>query len=130
MRSRITPRYFGFGSYGRVEVPASTFSFLLALLLLRWNKVLTVFVVFILRYHFLKYVWRFVVSVLKVDSIVFVLFDWWAIAKSSAYPNFRELVSGISLMYMLKRVGASTEPCGTPFLIFLFLLVLLPRHTW
>jgi len=32
------------------------------------------------------------------------------IVMSSAYANFREVVSRRSLMYRLKRVGASTEP--------------------
>lgn len=33
---------------------------------------------------------------------------------SSAYANFREVVAGKSLMYGLKRVGANTEPWGSP----------------
>jgi len=36
------------------------------------------------------------------------------IAMSSAYAKFGEVVSGRSLMYRLKRVGASTEPWGRP----------------
>ena len=35
---------------------------------------------------------------------------------SSAYAYFVAVVGGISDTWMLKRVGARTEPCGTPFL--------------
>jgi len=38
------------------------------------------------------------------------------IARSSAYAYFLEMVVGRSEMYMLKRRGARTDICGTPFL--------------
>jgi len=38
------------------------------------------------------------------------------ITRSSAYAYFLETVVGRSEMYLLKRRGARTDPCGTPFL--------------
>ena len=36
------------------------------------------------------------------------------IAMSSAYVNFWLVVGGRSAVYMLKRAGERTEPCGKP----------------
>ena len=41
--------------------------------------------------------------------------------------NFLHVVAGRSLMYKLKRVGASTDPCGRPFFCILHEL-LMSRH--
>ena len=35
---------------------------------------------------------------------------------SSAYTYFFETVSGKSYVYMLKRIGARTDPCGRPLI--------------
>ena len=56
-------------------------------------------------------------------------FAWLQQQRSSAYMNFREDVAGRSLVYMLKSVGAKTDPCGRPFDCSLHLLVSSPMWT-
>ena len=56
-------------------------------------------------------------------------FAWLQQQMSSAYMNFREDVAGRSLVYMLKSVGAKTDPCGRPFDCSLHLLVSSPMWT-
>ena len=43
-------------------------------------------------------------------------------ALSSAYKSCFEMVGGMSAMYTLKRIGASTEPWGRPLRGFLLRL--------
>ena len=43
--------------------------------------------------------------------------------------NFLHVVAGTSLMYKLKRVGASTDPCGRPFFCTLHELLMSPVWT-
>ena len=45
---------------------------------------------------------------------------------SSALMDFRHVVAGRSLMYKLKRVGASTDPCDRPFFCVLRELLMSP----
>ena len=57
------------------------------------------------------------------------VFDCVARVQSSAYPIFSDSVGGRSLMYTLKKDGASTDPWGRPFFKIRFRLTWLPSNT-
>ena len=52
--------------------------------------------------------WILAMSALMVVTESSNVRAWWARQMSSAYKNFMHVVAGRSLMYELKRVGAST----------------------
>ena len=109
--SSVTPRYLGSEQKGKVLLLYLTFSSGLASLLLRWKAVDTVFVVLSFSFQ----VWRYSPTVALVSTPATACHSPSAcmIARSSAYAYFLETVVCRS---MLKRRGAKTDPCGTPFL--------------
>jgi hypothetical protein len=54
---------------------------------------------------------------------------WATSATSLAYMNFLELVQAMSAVYVLKRIGDNTDPCGSPFCSILQLLTFPLRDT-
>ena len=114
--SSCTPRYMGVGLYGKGDPLRLTESLRRASLVLRWKAVEVVFAVLNFSLQVFKYSAISAMSDDSISSTVDQLLCEYRRARSSAYPYCLDVVLGMSLMYMLKSMGASTEPWGTPFL--------------
>ena len=121
----VTPRYLGSGMNGRVSLLWLTFSSRLASLLLKWKTADTVFVVLSFSFQVWGYSLTVAISLLNIPSTACQSPSACMIARSSVYAYFLETVVGRSEVHMLKRRGARTDPCGTPFLRHRNLLLLL-----
>jgi len=86
------------------------------LILLRWKTADTVFVVLSFSFQVWKYSLTVAISLVSNTSTACQSPSACMIARSSAYAYVLETVVSRSSMWMLKRRGARTDPCGTPFL--------------
>ena len=97
-------------------------SFLDASRLARWNTVQTVLDSLSFKCHRWKYWHRVNRSGSRADCTSSYVLPEKPRALSSAYIYCLETVNDMSAVYILNSIGASTEPCGSPFLNRRFLL--------
>ena len=114
--SSFTPRYVGVGLCGSGDPLTFTVSLRRASLVLRWKAVEVVFATLSFSLQVFRYPAISAMSEVSVSSTVVQFLSEYRRARSSAYPYCLDVVWGRSLMYMLKSMGASTDPWGTPFL--------------
>jgi len=115
--SNVTPRHLGSEQKGRVLLLKMTSISRLASLLLRCKAADTVFVVLSFSFQVWRYSSTVAMSLVSAPSTAChaVSMSMHDCYRSSAYAYILETVVGRSEMYMLKRRGARTDPCGTPF---------------
>ena len=113
--SNFRPRYLGHSSDTIFSPSICIFNSLFASRLLRWKTFVTDLLGFSFKCHFRKYFCMIIRSSFSVSSSSVKVLAWATSATSSAYMNFLELVQAMSAVYVLKRIGDNTDPCGSPF---------------
>jgi len=114
--SNVSPRNLGSEQKGRVSL-FLTFSSRLASCC--WDGRLdTVFVVLSFTFQICRYSSTVAMFLVSIPSTACQTPSGCKIPRSAAYAYFLETVFGRSEIKMLKRRGARTDPCGTPFFLW------------
>ena len=125
LRSKVTPRYVGFGSAGRVQSLIFSVAFCDLIAFVKMEYV--VLAAFMVRNHCFDQlpIWSSDVCMSFLATAIDLCLTHSA--KSSAYIALRTSMGmhgAMSLTKTRKRVGDSTPPCGTPCSRVRFLLSL------
>lgn len=128
--SKAILRYFGIKLWPTRTLLSSTSSSLLACLFFKLKAHTSVLFESGLSYHLQKYLLNYFWSSFKVSSPWVKFLDWYSIAIEFGNWIFVPLVFGRSLIYKLNKVGASTDPWGSPSFVLRHRLPLIPMMTW